>query len=830
MFRKFINHCIFVWSKITLSLPRQAKKFLLIAFDFVVLIFSYLFVLKIFDENILDLDVMAQGIFFVLTTFLYGKLLGVYKEIIRFSGIYLFWRIVLTQILSIFTFSAILTAISIHFPNIFYLFLCFVSITALGGGRLIARQFSHDSHASGKRILIYGAGSAGIQLLNYLKVGSDYEVIAFIDDQSILQKKTIHGLKVIDAKDAPSLVNSKNIEMIALAMPKSTKQQLRLIINKLDNIGIPIKTVPSFYEIFNDKSSITDLREIDVLDLLGRAPVSPNQMLLKKNIVDKIVLVTGAGGSIGSEICRQVVLMSPIKLILLDHSEVALFNIQRELENDGWGHLIKPVLGSVSDQFLVENVMKIESVNTIYHAAAYKHVPLVEFNPFAAIENNVFGTQALLKAAVHARVSSFTLISSDKAVRPTNVMGASKRLAEILCQTMTMDENTLMSIATVRFGNVLGSSGSVIPIFREQIKSGGPVTVTHREITRYFMTIPEAVQLVLQASSMANKGQVFVLDMGEPIKIDDLAKKMITLSGYAVSDIHSPEPGKITINYTGLRPGEKLHEELLISGRLQETEHERIFMNTEDRPPVGEFSILLRELRQICLRRDESLLRDFLLKAKIGYRINDFGETKKNCVSSIPDMKNSKQSLTKKHTLHTEDINASYSTALEKLTVTSKIGRKKTFFFEKIFIMLLHKYFLISRPLTLGVRCVILNHQQQVLLVKHTYISGWHLPGGGLNPGESAQNAISREVEEETGLILEDEPKCLGIFHNSETTNRDHIIIFLSQTSQDLRRFNNSIEIKEAKFFNYFDLPKDLDLTASKLIMTAMHNRGVNKN
>ena len=811
------NYIVSAWSRLMGYLPRPAKKLLLLAFDTVGLIFSFVSAVLSIGGGLSNPNVLNVGIFFVFIAFLVGKSSGVYSTIIRFSGAYLLQLIVVTQVISTGITFAAFAILNITFPYAFYLALFFTSVAVLGGGRLIARHLSYNGHKSGQRILIYGAGGAGIQLLSSLRQDWNYEVVAFIDDQNRLHGKTIHGLRVIGSSDLEAIVNNDDIDMIALAVPAASRKQLRKIVNKIDYLGVRLKTVPKISDILDGKSSIGELEEVDVEELLGREPVPPNETLLAANITQKVVLVTGAGGSIGSELCRQIITRSPAKLILVDHSELGLYAIQEELEAK-WGSLIKPILGSVCDQQLMRLVMKDESVDTVYHAAAYKHVPLVEFNPFAGIYNNVFGTQKLLHAAAETGVSSFTLISTDKAVRPTNVMGASKRLAEILCQVASANESISMRIAMVRFGNVLGSSGSVIPKFREQIKRGGPITVTHPEITRYFMVIPEAAQLVLQASSMAEKGEVFLLDMGEPVKIADLAKKLIKLSGHLLSQGDEPQHGRISIEYTGLRPGEKLYEELLIAGDAKETQHERIRKINEDYPAEDKFNSFLSQLNMVCQKQDEVALRDLLSKGEIGYGVEKLGisendDGNKNGISDsryIEKNSNNERNFEAKNFNNTSD-----KTFIETPILWSK-SSKKTVFLERIVRNVLHKYFLISRPLTVGVRCVILNDHREVLLVKHTYIRGWHLPGGGLDSGESAEDGVVREVQEETGLVLEDKPMLLGVFHNKETTNRDHVVVFSSKTSEMLGSVVKTFEIKSSEFFSLDALPIDLD-PSSKL-------------
>ena len=810
------------WSRFVGYLPRAVKNLLLLAFDMIGLTFSFLAAILAVGGDLSNSPVVKTVFFFIFTSFVVARLSGIYNTIIRFSGAHLLQLIVVAQAITTGITFATFMFQNITFPYAFYLLLFLISVSVLGGGRLIARQLSYHSQKPGQRLLIYGAGSAGMQLLSSLRQDWNYEVVAFVDDQRGLHGKTIHGLRVISSSDLKIIVDREDIDMIALAMPRASRRELRKIVNKMDYLDICLKTVPKTSDILGGKSSIGDLEEVDVEELLGREPVPPNETLLAANITKKVVLVTGAGGSIGSELCRQIITRSPSKLILVDHSELALYITHEELVTE-WGDLIQPILGSVCDQQLMRRVMKDENVDTVYHAAAYKHVPLVEVNPFAAIYNNVFGTQKLLQAAAETGVTSFTLISTDKAVRPTNVMGASKRLAEILCQLASANENISMRIAMVRFGNVLGSSGSVIPKFREQIKRGGPVTITHPEITRYFMVIPEAVQLVLQASSMAEKGEIFLLDMGDPVKITDLAEKLIKLSGHVLSRDGEQQPGRISIEYTGLRPGEKLYEELLISGITQDTLHERIRKINEDYPGEDKFNSFLSQLNIVCQKQDEVALRDLLSKGGIGYGVeklniseNDDGNT-----NGTKDSKYFEKNSNDERNFATKNVNNTSHKIFPDTPTLWGTSSKKAVFMERIIRNVLHKYFLISRPLTMGVRCVILNDDREVLLVKHTYISGWHLPGGGIDSGESAEDGVVREVEEETGLVLEDKPILLGIFHNKETTNRDHVVLFCSKISESVDLAVNTFEIKSLALFSLEDLPIDIDVATKEWIACA---------
>jgi FlaA1/EpsC-like NDP-sugar epimerase/8-oxo-dGTP pyrophosphatase MutT (NUDIX family) len=797
--------------------------FLQIAFDVVSLIFSYLVAFVLIEENTSSHHVLNLGIVFGLSSLLIGRFSGIYKTVIKASGIHLLKLIVLTQAISVGVLLFASTQLSINFPVSFFVLLFLLSVFISGGGRVFARQLSYLGRPSGQRLLIYGAGLTGMQLLTSLRQDLNYEAVAFIDDQSYLQQKKINGLKVISSSGLKEVVDKERIEIIALAMPGASRQKIQKVVGKLEHLNVCVKTVPKVGDILGSKSSFGALEEIDIVQLLGREAVPANEELLAANISDKVVLVTGAGGSIGSELCRQIINRSPTRLILVDHSELALYKIQEELGSD-WGDLIRPILGSVCDQQLMQTVMEDENVESVFHAAAYKHVPLVEANPFAAIHNNVFGTQKLLEAAKITGVSSFTLVSTDKAVRPTNVMGASKRLAEILCQLASADESCLMTIAMVRFGNVLGSSGSVIPKFRDQINAGGPVTVTHKEITRYFMVIPEAVQLVLQASAMATKGEVFVLDMGTPIRIADLAEKLVKLSGNIVNRGDEESSGKISSAFTGLRPGEKLYEELLISGEVHDTQHEKIKKISENYPEQLKFNSFLRELHAVCASENEVALRELLSVGEIGYTFKKEGA----CMDS-DDLKNSASDSTQ---VEVTSYNAGHSAqgSIDEMGEIIFAGNqsqslksgKETPFRATIFRKLLHKYFLVSRPLTVGVRCVILTEAKEVLLIRHTYISGWHLPGGGVDVGESAEDSIAREVLEETGLVLKDKPKLVGVFHSKEISNRDHVVLYVSKIMKKISLEVSTLEIESSKFFSLKNLPIDLDPSSELWIEKAL--------
>ena len=495
-----------------------------------------------------------------------------------------------------------------------------------GGVRMLVRYYiGLLLDKNNESVLIYGAGSNGRQLSVMLKHAYRYRIRGFIDDNTKLHGTYLLGNKIFSPKDISKLVQKYNIKVILLAIPSASRRERKAIIDSLIPLKIKVQTIPDMEEILQGNAKIDELREVKIEDLLGREPVLPNQELLQKNILNKTVMVTGAGGSIGSELCRQIILNKPNILILFEISEFSLYSIHQELleiiKKNNLSTIIHPILGNVQDIERLDRVLAHFNIDTIYHAAAYKHVPLVEYNIIEGIRNNIFGTYNVAKCAADHNVKSFVLISTDKAVRPTNTMGASKRMAELCLQALSEQlKNSQTCFSMVRFGNVLGSSGSVIPLFRKQILKGGPITVTHPDIIRYFMTIPEAAQLVIQAGSMAKGGDVFILDMGEPVKIVDLAKNLIQLSGLSVKDEKNPK-GDIEIAYAGLRPGEKLYEELLIGGdNVTKTVHSRIMTAEEEYLPFEQLSNVLVELEQACKRADYMAIRQILLSAPTGFQ------------------------------------------------------------------------------------------------------------------------------------------------------------------------------------------------------------------
>ena len=506
---------------------------------------------------------------------------GLYREVIRFVGFEALWNIILAVSIYAMLWGLIVFMANIEDVPRSVILINWVLVTLVIGSSRIFARWLFSEEASTNRVVIYGSGSAGRQLLNALKQSKEYNPIAFIDDSRSIHKTIINGLKVFPPEKLQRLIDTKDVKAVLIAMPSLKRSRRQEIISFLEPYKVEVRSVPGVTELAQGKVKVNDLLEIDLSDLLGRDSVKPNNGLFEKNISNKVVMVTGAGGSIGSELCRQIIYLKPRMLVLFEVSEPSLYQIDQELKAINALNIeVCPILGSVTDKKSALRICQYYGVQTIYHAAAYKHVPLVESNPYQGFFNNAIGTMLLAEAAIASNVETFVLISTDKAVRPANYMGASKRVAEMVLQALAIQtHNTCFTM--VRFGNVLDSSGSVIPLFKKQIKEGGPITVTHIDIVRYFMMIPEAVELVIQAGAMAEGGEVFVLDMGEPVRINDLAVKMIKLSGLEVLDENNAD-GDIEIQYTGLRPGEKLYEELLIDGNFSKTEN-NLIMRTEER-------------------------------------------------------------------------------------------------------------------------------------------------------------------------------------------------------------------------------------------------------
>jgi FlaA1/EpsC-like NDP-sugar epimerase len=603
--------------KIT-NLTRNNKRFILILCDSIAIItvlimsFSIRLGFGYFPPNDLLLVIFGSPILAIPIFIRFG----LYRSIIRYIGFKELWSIIQSVSLYAILWGVVgLLAAIDGIPRTVIVINWLLAILFIGGMRMVARWLLSglEKTKNKKNVVIYGAGSAGRQLATALSHSDEYIPVAFIDDAIDKQKSSINGLEVFSSDNLQSLIKKKNINELLLAMPGLSRSQRNAIFDLVTPLSISVRSLPSVSELAQGKVKIEDLREINIKDLLGRAAVEANIELLAIKITNKSVLVTGAGGTIGSELCRQILKLKPKRLILFEVSESSLYQIEQELNGMTDNNLeILPIIGSIVDKARMESVFNFYQVETIYHAAAYKHVPLVEYNQSQGVINNSIGTMLAAEAAIVAKVETFVLISTDKAVRPTNTMGATKRVAELVIQALSTVANKT-SFTMVRFGNVLDSSGSVIPLFRKQIKNGGPVTVTDKNIVRYFMTISEAVELVIQAGALSKGGDLFVLDMGEPVRVNDLAEKMIQLSGLKLRNVNNPE-GDIEIQYVGLRPGEKLYEELLVGEETSKTENPLIMQAKEEMIEWDLLKPMLEELIELSNGNEQFKIRELLLK------------------------------------------------------------------------------------------------------------------------------------------------------------------------------------------------------------------------
>ncbi|EKO3975230.1 polysaccharide biosynthesis protein [Vibrio fluvialis] len=618
----------FIW-----NLPRVNKRIISVLVDVFFIVFSFYSAYWVRVGNVEAIH--SETIPYLLSTVIVVTILcftrlGLYRAILRYLTFHALAVVSVGTLIS--TASVAIAAFYFNapvprsLPIIYGTFLCLLC----GGSRLIVRVLVSGLNGKGRKVvLIYGAGSAGRQLAIALRNSENYKVAGFIDSDKTLENTVIMGMQVHDISRAAYLVEKYGVTQVLLAVPSASRARRKKILESLMELSAEVLTVPDMKDIVEGKASIDQLKDVAIEDLLGRDPVTPQQSLMEANILGKVVMVTGAGGSIGSELCRQIVRHKPKALVLFELSEFGLYQIDRELnqliQDEGLSVEVIPLLGSVQRINRLMVTMKSFNVQTVYHAAAYKHVPLVEYNVVEGVRNNVFGTYYTAQAAIEAGVESFVLISTDKAVRPTNVMGTTKRMAELGLQALAEQEKSKSKgtrFCMVRFGNVLGSSGSVVPLFKRQIEAGGPITVTHPDIIRYFMTIPEAAQLVIQAGAMGKGGDVFVLDMGDPVRITDLAVNLIQLSGLEVKDEEHPY-GDIAIEFTGLRPGEKLYEELLIGDNVEETAHERIMTAKERYLTLVEFEKHLNDLDKACHEFNHERIRELLLEAPTDFNPTD---------------------------------------------------------------------------------------------------------------------------------------------------------------------------------------------------------------
>lgn len=619
-----------------LALSRPTKRFIALMVDVLLCIISVwlAFYLRLGDFVALPYSTVWPTIVSVVLALPLFVTSGLYRAIFRYSGMPAMLAVARAMLIYGVIYASIFTLWGVQdVPRTIGLIQPILLFLLVGASRAAARVWlgglyhRQMRHAGLPQALIYGAGSAGRQLASAMVNSHEIRVVGFLDDDERLHGHELNGLSIYNPQDLEEILAELNVTDVLLALPSVSNRRRNEILNSLKPHKVSVRTLPGLSDIAVGKVSMSDVRELGINDLLGREPVPPNQILLAKNVNDKVVLVTGAGGSIGSELCRQILNVGPSKLLLVELSEYALYSIHQELEEKLSDQVVEkkpilvPLLASVQDFDRMNEIMATWQPDTVYHAAAYKHVPLVEHNPAEGIKNNVIGTWRTAQAALDHGVADFVLVSTDKAVRPTNIMGASKRLAEMVLQAMANAENKT-KFTMVRFGNVLGSSGSVVPRFRQQIKAGGPITLTHPEITRYFMTIPEAAQLVIQAGAMAKGGDVFVLDMGQPVKIIDLARRMIELSGLSVREESNPD-GEIEISIVGLRPGEKLYEELLIGDNPKNTQHPRIIKADEDFMSWSLIEEKLNALRIALENNDVGMLRTMMINLVAGYEPKD---------------------------------------------------------------------------------------------------------------------------------------------------------------------------------------------------------------
>lgn len=613
-----------------LTLDRFYKQIITLSFDVVILIFSLWLAFFLQSDDFISKHIITNWWLIIVVPIIAIPLFvktGLYRSVLQYAGV----KVITTSFQSITITCIVVTFIHYYgrgyfleinhaLPRSIIIMFWFVSNTFIITSRFLLKGmiYSWDTSVNKrKQTLIYGAGNAGIQLVESLTKSMDYAPVAFIDDNKKKQGTIINYIQIFPFENLEKVIKKFDVKLILLAIPSASASKRVEILKKLSKFPLEVKVLPSVDNIVNGEVTIDSIKHVQVEDILGRDAVVPKESLLKKNIKGKNILITGAGGSIGSELCRQILNLGPKKIVLFENSEFNLYSIHQELSQNRKRSEIILKLATVTNFHQINKVISENQINTIFHAAAYKHVPMVEMNISEGVYNNVVGTYNVAKSAIENKVENMLLISTDKAVRPTNVMGASKRFSELILQAFS-DENSSTCFSMVRFGNVLDSTGSVVPLFREQIKKGGPVTVTHRNITRYFMSIPEAVQLVLQAGAMAKGGDVFVLDMGDPIKILDLAYRMIHLSGLKPIDTENPS-GDIKIKFTGLRPGEKLYEELLIGDDVIQSEHPRIMQAREEKLTLDIIEKKVLEISNFRENQDDLAIKHILLKNVNGY-------------------------------------------------------------------------------------------------------------------------------------------------------------------------------------------------------------------
>lgn len=731
------------------------------------------------------------------------KTFGLHKDRLRFSSTASYLPILRISLIS----SLILAIENRVFAGSYdissLLVYLLLSCNILVGLRVLARQLiRREASKSRENILVYGTTGIAIDLYNAMAFGKKYNVVGFVSDKPE-SVGSLAGLSVIKLIDVEDFARVNACKLVVFASDSLTPAHQTELLLELDKLGLSVSYAPTIDRAFDYEVQLKAVRPEEVLGRINEIQLDET---VRVDLSNKTVLVTGAGGSIGSEICRQVLRYQPKKLVVLELNEFALYTLEQELSSKA-GSITQfdYYLGSVTDEAVLSTIFNERNIDIVYHAAAYKHVPIVEYNVIAGIKNNVFGTKCVAEFAHRFGCEKFVLISTDKAVRPTNVMGASKRLAELIVQDLSKSSNTIF--AMVRFGNVLGSSGSVIPKFKSQINEGGPLTVTHEEITRYFMSIPEAAHLVLNAGIFATGGEVFLLDMGDPVKIVDLAKTMIRQHGLQpvlASEIadRRKRDNEIVIEFAGLRPGEKLFEELLVDGIAEKTANSKIFKSKDG---LFEELNLAKELKSLGKKikdGDSRAVINHLCQLPLSYQPKTDLESElvDDCADQEPN-----ENTEKSYESHDNDADQERPSLRERV-VTSKFG-----------LAILHHYFFFTRGMTLGVRVLVKNLKGEILVVKHSYIPGWHLPGGGVDHGEDIETAARREVYEETGISEIQDFQFLGIEWNNSVSKKDHVVICAATTTQTEKAVAN-LEISDCrfidkkKFMQLYKAPDELSL------------------
>lgn len=783
------------------ALDRQLRIYLRFIIESFAIVAVYTLCLMI--SNVWEqLSISTHAFNAVIWIFAY-KTLGLHEDRLRFSSIASYLPILKISLLLGLSLAVECLMLTDGLHIILVLVFLLLSLNILVGLRVIARQLiRREANGVRDKILVYGTSDIAIDLVNAMAFGKKYNVVGFVSDkpQSI---GSLAGLPVIPLIDVEDYARVHACKLVVLANDSLAPAHQTEVLLKLDKFGLSVSYAPTMDRAFDYE---VQLKAVKPEDVLGRASEIHFDASVQAELNKKTVLVTGAGGSIGSEICRQILRYRPEKLVILELNELALYSLEQEiselLAKTGLKTQVNYQLGSVTDEAVLSVLFKKHRIDVVYHAAAYKHVPIVEDNVIAGITNNVFGTKCVAEFAHRFEADKFVLVSTDKAVRPTNIMGASKRLAELVIQDLSKSSETIFTM--VRFGNVLGSSGSVIPKFKSQINDGGPITVTHQEITRYFMSIPEAAHLVLNAGAFASGGDVFFLDMGNPVKIVELAKSMVRQHGLQpvlaleIFD-RQKRDNEILIEFTGLRPGEKLYEELLLDGVVEETLNPKIFKSNDGILEELELDDALSSLEGNIKNGDTLALIDQLQQLPLSYQPNIVEVSKPVSDPRVEQVKTAECGTQVKKNASSYRATQQQRTSVFERVISSKFG-----------LAVLHRYFLLTRGMTLGVRVLVKNTEGEILLVKHTYLPGWHLPGGGVEHGENAREAAMREVYEECGIKDMKDLRQLKTFHNNKISKRDHVVIFTATSSENPKTANN-LEIRTTKFFSIEDLPTDVD-------------------